>query len=306
MGIKGWFTVFGDSAVKIREQDFKGKCIGIDVSYDIYRASLGMRNMHGLTDSKGTPTLLLNTLLCNIVKYKKLGIKGLVYVFDNPAPNPHKLQENQKRKQARKKAELRMLDCTDSGSQRQQIEKRTFTITDAMINDVKKLLTLFGVAWIVSPSGFEAEHLGAELTKDGIIDSFITSDSDTLLFGGLSMIRRVKKAGQKKCTYEEYILDDVLTDYELTHEQFVHIGVILGSDFANGTKGIGVKTVLKKGLTTELTSEQKKAKDYFLSKCPYAKTDINKESINKEELINWLVTTKLFDKKRITAMLKIF
>ena len=280
MGINGWFKVFGDSALMKKEKDFAEKCIGIDVSYDIYRASLGMKNIKSLTDKNGTPTVLLNTLLCNVVRYKKLGVKGLVYVFDNPKPNPHKSKEAKKRKAARKKAEVKLIDEVHH-EMKEKLEKRTFTITDDMVDDVKQLLTLLGVAWIVAPEGYEAEHLGAELTIHDIIDTFITSDSDTLLFGGKSMTRRVKKKGDKKVSYEEYILDDVLVDYELTREQLVHYGVVLGSDFSDKTKGIGPKTIFKKGLGVKLTDEQEKANSYFLSKCPYNDKMINQNDIKK-------------------------
>jgi flap endonuclease-1 len=304
MGINGWFKVFGDSALVKKEKDFKGKCLGVDVSYDIYRASLGMKNIKSLTDKKGIPTVLLNILLCNVVRYKKLGVKGLVYVFDNPKPNPHKVKEAKKRKEARKKTEAKLIDEAQH-EMKEKLEKRAFTITDDMVRDVKKLLTLLGVAWIVAPEGYEAEHLGAELSIDKVIDTFITSDSDTLLFGGKSMTRRVKKKGEKKVSYEEYNLDDVLVNYELTREQLVHYGVVLGSDFSDKTKGIGPGTILRKGYV-KLTDEQEKAKQYFLSKCPYEDNMIKRDIMDKDTLIKWLVDDKNFNEKRITALLTVF
>lgn len=305
MGIQGWFTVFKDSASIHKEKDFNGKCLGIDVSYDIYRGSLGMKNIKSLTDKDGTPTVLLNTLLCNVVKYKKLKVRGLVYVFDNPVPNIHKVKEQAKRKTARKKAQVQY-DGEERIELKEKLEKRTFAITDEMVNDVKKLLTLLGVAWIVAPENYEAEHLGAELTKDEIIDTFITSDSDTLLFGAKSITRRVKKKGEKKVIYEEYVLDTVLIDYELTREQLVHMGVVLGSDFADKTKGIGPGTILTKGLDVKLTKEQDKAKQYLLSVCEYDVKNIVKGVMDKDTLIQWLVVEKNFNEKRITKLLSVF
>ena len=305
MGINGWFKVYGDSALIRKENYFHGKCLGIDVSYDIYRASLGMKNIKGLTDKNGIPTILLNTLLCNIVRYKKLGVRGLIYVFDNPKPNPRKVKEIKKRKDVRQKAEEKMSEETQQ-EKKQKLEKRTFTITDGMIEDVKKLLSFLGAAWIIAPVGYEAEHLGAELTINNIIDSFITSDSDTLLFGGKSIIRRVKNKGSKKISYEEYNLDKIITDYGLTREQLVHQGVVLGSDFAEKTKGIGPGTVLRKGLETKLTDEQLKAKEYFLTRCPYNDNMIRKDTIDKKELVKWLVEDKNFNEKRIEKLLSIF
>jgi flap endonuclease-1 len=305
MGINGWFKVFGDSHLVVKEKDFKDKCIGIDVSYDIYRASLGMKDIKSLTDKQGIPTVLLNILLCNITRYKKMGVKGLIYVFDNTKPNPLKVKEIKKRSILKKKAEVKLSE-EESVDTKQKLEKRTFTITNDMVDDVKKILTLLGVAWIITPEGYEAEHLGAELAEDNLIDTFITSDSDFLLFGGRSMTRRIKLKGAKKYTYEEYTLDKVLIDYKLTREQMVNLGVILGSDFADKTPGIGVGTILKKGPGVVLNDEQLKAKEYFMSKCPYDNSQINKKKINKTELIRWLVDEKNFNEKRIEKILSAF
>jgi 5'-3' exonuclease len=310
MGINGWFKVFDNSASDKKEKDFNGKRLGIDVSYEIYRASLGMKNIKSLTDKNGIPTVLLNTLLCNVVRYKKLGVRGLIYVFDNPKPNPHKVKEAKKRKVVRKKAEEKLADIESQSNPdketKEKLEKRTFMITSDMIDDVKQLLNLLGVAWIIAPENYEAEHLGAELTIDNMIDTFITSDSDTLLFGGKSMTRRIKKKGSKKVSYEEYTLDDVLVNYEITREQLVHYGVILGSDFSDKTKGIGPGTILKKGPNIKLTNEQEIAKNYFLSKCPYNDDMINKCVMDKKNLILWLVENKNFNEKRINKLLEVF
>ena len=304
MGILGWFNVFGDSGKVIEEKSFNGKSIGVDVSYDIYRASLGMKNIRTLTDRNGVPTVLLNTLLCNVVKYKKLGLSGLIYIFDNPSPNKHKLKEQLKRKNAKKNA-ANKLAAANTSENKERLEKRTFVITSEMIKDVQKLLSMLGVSWIVSPVNYEAEHLGAKMTRDGIIDTFITSDSDALLFGAKSMTRRTKNKTNKKKMYEEYLLDDVLIDYDLTREQLVHLGVVLGSDFAEKTKGIGIKTVLTKGLNVQLTKEQTNAKNYFLSDVPWDTGMINNTKRDKKKLIDWLHMEKGFNKSRITKLTSI-
>lgn len=292
MGVKNWYRVFGDSAVSRTKKYFTGKRIGVDVSYEIYRASLGMQSIGALTDKDGNPTVLLNVLLCNIIKYKKEGAKGLIYVFDNPNPNKLKLNEQAKRTTAKQKAEAELKDA----SNRDQLEKRTFSITGQMIKDVKMLLDLMGVAWIVAPDQFEAEHMGAKLTNVGIIDTFVTSDSDAMMFGCKSMLR---KKGSK---YEEYTLKKVLKDAELTREQFVTCGVVLGCDFAEKTKGIGVKTVLKKGPDVELTDEQLAAKEYFLSECPFDKKMIHRGKKDLDKVVEWLVS-KNFSKERVEKLL---
>jgi flap endonuclease-1 len=270
-----------------------------------------MKNINSLSDKNGLPTIFLNILLCNIARYKKMGVKGLVYVFDNANPNPHKIIETNKRREARNKANTKLsgikndpnnLDC----EMKQKLEKRIFTITSEIVDSAKKLLNLLGVAWIVTPEGYESEHLGAELTIDGIIDTFVTTDTDTLLFGGKSMTRRIKKKGATKYIYEEYILDNVLFDYELTREQLVHLGLVLGCDFAHKTAGIGVCTVLRKGLGVKLTEEQNNAKEYFMSKCPYEVGQIHQDTMDKDGLVQWLVNDKNFNKERIDKLLSAF
>jgi 5'-3' exonuclease len=298
MGTSDWFKIFGDSKVAVKEKDFKGKCLGVDASGELFRGSLGMKNIQTLTDSEGNPTVLLNVLMCNISRYRKLNIKGLLFVFDNPKPNPHKLKERKKRKEAKEKS-IKKLEMKEGNEC--EIERRRFCITNEMVADVKHMLNLLGVAWIEAPHGYEAEHLGAELTKQGIIDSFMSSDSDTLLFGGTSMIRKVK--GEKK--YEEYILANVLEKYKLTHDELIHLGVVMGTDFNEKTRGIGVKTILRKGPSVELTDEQKDAKQYFLKTCPFSKDGIHKEKKNTEKFIEWIVKKKNFNEKRVRKILSL-
>lgn len=299
MGIKNFFDIFGEG-VSIREKDLTGKRIGIDVSYEIYRASLGMKNINTLTDNKGTPTVLLNTLLSNIVKWKKLDIKGLIYVFDNPKPNPNKYIELEKRKATKLKAEKKLeKECNEE--KKCKLEKRTFKITGEMINDVKRLLYLLGVASIEAPEGFEAEHLGAELVSNNTIDYFITTDSDFLVFGGESMLRKINA---KK--YGLYHLSNILEKNNITREELVHLSVILGSDFAEKSKGIGKATIFKKGPGVNLTDQQKKAKEYFLGKCYYDDSMITKSTRDLNKAIDWLVEEKNFNKSRIEKLLSVF
>lgn len=300
MGFGDGFKVFGDSALPFKENDFKNKYIGIDASVLTYEICLGHASMRGLTDKHGNSTVPHNTLVNINSKYHKLGVKGLIYVFDNPKPNPMKIKEQKKRRATMKRAEQKLAECPREDVDR--LEKRTFKITDALIQEIKRVLNLMGIAWVVTPEGYEAEHLGATLCKQRVIDVFVTSDSDALLFGATSIVRRVRSKSKKKI-YEQYLIDNVLTDYELTQEQLVHLGVILGTDFADKTRGIGAKTVLTRGLTVILTDEQKKAKKYFLSDCPFTPDMIHKENANKEVLIEWLVSEKNFNRERLTKVL---
>ena len=307
MGITGLYDVICESAKPFPNKNFAGKRVGVDVSYDIHRASRGMEMVKSLTDATGTKTLFLNTILCNIVGYKKIGVTGLIYVFDSPRPNAIKAAECERRRAVRHCAEKKLVeDAGLNGDRTDMLEKTAFTITGSIIEDVKKLLGLLGVAWIVAPDNFEAEHLGAELTRDGVIDIFVTSDSDAIVFGARTIVRRVKHKGAKKSSLEEYTLDTILEHNKLTREGLAHIAVVLGCDFASKTKGIAAKTVLSRGPTATLTEEQLRAKNYFLSTCPYTMDMIVKSAANITNLVEWLVHDKKFNETRITKMLEVF
>lgn len=300
MGIKGFSKAFGDAKTSGKLQELSGKCVGVDISLAIYRASLGMKNVEGLTDKNGDPTAYLNSLLCTVSKYKKHGIKGLLYIFDAPVNNPIKAAENKKRSDASAKAELAKA-TTVCDKKMESLKKQTFTLTPSMVENAKKLLSLMGVAYITARDGYEAEHLGAQLTIDGILDTIITSDSDAIMFGAKSMYKQIK--GGK---FDVYNVDTILAHYKITRKQLAHAGVVLGCDFAKGVRGIGVKTVLTKGLSAVLTDEQKNARDYFLKKCPYTHDDFVKNVADHDKLTDWLVNDKNFDRGRVTRLLSQF
>lgn len=313
MGVKDFFKIFPYCTIK-DPKELVGLRIGVDVSYDIYRASLGMKSINGLTDTHGNPTVFLNVLLYNVAKYKQLGVLGIIYIFDHPEPNPLKLKENAKRRDTKIKAkdEIKKIketkkddNTTIAKNKTNQLEKRTFSITKEMIDDIKKFLNFLKIPWVVTPKNYEAEHLGAELMKQGIIDTLITSDSDTIMFGGKSMMRKVKKG--TKIKYEEYRMQTILNETKLEHSDLVKAGVLMGNDFNEKTKGIGARTVLKKLNSTKLTKEQEIAYTYFMTKCPFDIKDIHRaDKIDLQSLIKWMVNEKNFNEKRVLLAIKPF
>ena len=73
-------------------------------------------------------------------------------------------------------------------------------------------------------------------------------------------------------------------------------GVMLGSDHAEKSAGIGPKTVLKKYKTATLTESQTNALKVFTT--PYEPVVINKKSLNINELLDWL-ESKNFNRDRM-------
>lgn len=284
MGIKNFFKipVVEQCKKEIKLNELKGKTIAIDIMGDICRSILATS---ALTDKNNNPTIHINVILNNAIKFKKNGINQ-IYVFDSDVRPEIKKEEIEKRKQIREKTSINN-------------DKKITIITPEMIEDIKKLLNYMGITYIIAPDGFEAEHLAAQLNIDNIVDYVYSYDSDVLMFKGPSLIRKVKTK------YYLYELKCILEESKLNYEEFVHMGVSLGSDFAEKVKGIGIKSAVSKGPKTELNEKQIKAKEYFISNCKI-ELNINKKNKDIPELINWLVEDKSFNKQRLEKLFKNF
>jgi hypothetical protein len=196
-------------------------------------------------------------------------------------------------------------------------EKIAFNMKEYFITDVIFMLDMLGITWIECPVGFEAEQLAAFATTDNKIfgvymDYVLTPDVDCLLFGARKMIKR----DIRKKKFFLYELDKLLEEYNITQDELIKVGLVLGCDFADKTPRIGPKTVLKKLDTIILTNKQQEAMDTVFKKT-LSKNDIaliTKHNIDKLsftdsdkylELLDWLQYVKSYNRERIiTAFTK--
>lgn len=107
-------------------------------------------------------------------------------------------------------------------------------VTETMINDVQELLRRFGIPFITAP--MEAEAQCAELLKLGLVDGIITDDSDCFLFGG---DRIYKNMFNQKQYVECYMTSELQRNLGLDQHKLIELGLLLGSDYTEGIKGIG-------------------------------------------------------------------
>ncbi|MEM2537674.1 MAG: flap structure-specific endonuclease, partial [Candidatus Bathyarchaeia archaeon] len=127
------------------------------------------------------------------------------------------------------------------------------SLKDYMAEDSKRLLDLMGIPWIQAPS--EGEAQAAHVVKRGDADYCASQDYDSLLFGAPRLVRNVTISGRRKLPGKNvYIevepevieLEQVLKECEITHEQLIDVGILVGTDFnPEGIKGLGPKTALK-------------------------------------------------------------
>ena len=95
----------------------------------------------------------------------------------------------------------------------------------------------------------EAEGAAAVRCANGEVGAVASQDWDTLLYGAPVMIRNLTSHGTRKfgrvLQAEKVVLADTLAKHKITHEQLVDMGIMIGTDFHPGIKGIGPKTGLK-------------------------------------------------------------
>lgn len=279
-----------DLGEDVKLEDLSGLRICVDASTMIYQALLALQFVSSLTDSSGKPTGHINTIFNKVLMLKKAGVEQ-VWVFDSPSPSKLKEKELQERAKRRENA---------------KDEKQAFKMTGEHVKDIQDLLEHMGILYIVAPPGIEAEQYGALMTQgdDPYCSYMMSGDSDVLLFGGnllRPMTQKSTTGKSKKTVYATYNIKKILSEFDITREQLVTMGVSLGSDFAPKTPRIGptsVHTSLKKNKLV-LTTEQQAAYNYFMSGLETTSAAINKSKYDRQNLISFL-TKRGFNEDRIT------
>jgi len=111
------------------------------------------------------------------------------------------------------------------------------------------LIEYMGIPIVQASS--EGEAQSAYLVENKDAWACASQDYDTLLFGGERLIRnfaisRSKKIRDTTVTLDiEYVsLNKFLNNLRITREQLIDMGILIGTDFFPGIKGIGQKTAL--------------------------------------------------------------
>jgi len=187
-----------------------------------------------------------------------------------------------------------------------QLERQKCELSERTINESKLLLNFLGCTWVEAPETFEAEHMAAQMARDGIVDGVISTDYDTLLFGSPCMYKRYKEKGSSICRFQKWTMSAI----GISRKKLIKASVILGVDFAKKTPRIGPKTVLKKMDSVKLTTEQMEASTVFESECPLKdEYDITFPMNDKKKLndfIDWMVIEKNYSRSRLEKRLSIW
>jgi flap endonuclease-1 len=194
---------------------------------------------------------------------------------------------------------------------------------DGMVKESKQLLGYFGIPYIDAPS--EGEATAAHLTNTGQAYASASQDFDSVLLGAKRLIRNFTNSGRRKIpnrnTYieiEPEIIETVKTleSLQVTKEQLVDIGILIGTDFnPDGFERVGPKTALKmikqhsRLEDIPQIQEQLQKIDYeqirkiFLEPNVAEVDEIIFEQVNYEGITKYLVKERSFSEDRIQSSL---
>ncbi|CAG8543474.1 17784_t:CDS:2 [Dentiscutata erythropus] len=108
-------------------------------------------------------------------------------------------------------------------------------VTWKMYNECRKFLKVWGIPCIVS-EGYEAEALCASLTTHGLADASVSEDTDTILYGEGPVVRKFLT---KREPIQEVSPVKIRKLLNLSHDEFLDLCILCGTDFSGTIRGIG-------------------------------------------------------------------
>ena len=234
-------------------EDFRGKVLAIDAFNAIYQFLAIIRQPDGtpLQDRHGRVTSHLSGLIYRTSNLVAAGIRP-AFVFDGEAPR-RKARTIRARGEIKRRAEAEWREAVEVGDfpRARMKAMQTSRLTSDMVRQSRRLLDLLGVPWVQAPA--EGEAQASAMARAGTAWAVASQDHDALLFGAPVLIKNLAITGRRKLprknvfidvSPEEIPLDATLRDLGVTREQLVDIGILIGTDFNEGVRGIGPKKAL--------------------------------------------------------------
>jgi len=238
----------------IRLADLRGKPLAVDANGELYQFLALIRLPDGtpLRDSQGRITSHLSGLFYRTTRLiADFGV-SLAFVFDGRPP-VEKAAELGRRRAIRERYEAEAAGARRAGDLARAYSKSTMTsrLTTEMIAEAKRLLELMGLPAVQAPS--EAEAQAAHMARKGDVWAAASKDYDALLFGAPRLVRFLTISGReflpatgtfRPITPELIDLQRMLDALGITRVQLVDLGLLVGTDFHPGVRGIGPKKAL--------------------------------------------------------------
>ncbi len=233
--------------------DFSGRVLAIDAFNTLYQFLAIIRQPDGtpLMDHQGLVTSHLSGIIYRISNFVAAGIKP-AFVFDGEPPRL-KAHTIVARGEIKRRAEREWREAVEIGDLATARTKamQTSRLTSEMVDQSKRLLDLLGIPWVQAPA--EGEAQASAMARSGVAYAAASQDFDSLLFGSPRLVKNLAITGRRKLPRkdiyvdvqpEEISLAATLANLGITREQLVDMGLLIGTDFNEGVKGIGPKKAL--------------------------------------------------------------
>ncbi|MBE6495283.1 MAG: flap endonuclease-1 [Methanobrevibacter thaueri] len=291
-------------------KDLEGRVVSIDAFNTLYQflSTIRQRDGRPLTDENGNVTSHLSGILYRNSSMIEKDIKP-IYIFDGQAPEL-KSETQAKRREVREESEKIFKEALKAGDteKARKYAMRSSKLSPEIIESSKKLLTLMGIPYVEAKG--EGEAQAAYLVANGDAYAVASQDYDCLLFGAKRVVRNLA-VNSNLGNLEYYQLDKVLRQLDITREELVDMGILIGTDFCDGMKGIGAKTALKlahKGqlkekiaeLQKESTHDLNEVRDIFLKHNVNTDYKIDWGKPDKDKLIEFMCYEHGFSVERVT------
>jgi len=304
--------------------ELSGRKIAVDAYNTLYQfLSIIRDRMTGelLKDSKGRVTSHLSGLLYRTSNLIEAGIKP-VFVFDGEPP-AFKKKTIEARQAARDEAKKMWQQAVERGEEAIKYAQAASRLTEEMIVSSKKLLEIMGIPWVQAKS--EGEMQCAHMCKKGDVWASASQDYDSILVGSPRLIRNLSISGRRKVPRkEDYVeikpeiieMDKVLQELGITKEQLVIVGILTGTDYAEGVMGVGPKTALKlvaqhKTLEKILENVEwedevpaEEIYDFFLNPPVFDVYSLEWKQVDSEKLIKFMVDEHDFSRERVEKVIE--
>ena len=251
MGIKSLFKIIKSQNQIIdftNINNYKYKKIAIDISIIIYQIVISIRNSgKDYRNNKGELVSHIYGLFNKIISYLEKKIIP-IFVFDGKPPDlKNKTLKNRKKN---KQKAFEKMQQAKTHQERIKYFKRCVVIKKQDLDLCRKLLDLMGVPYVNAPE--EADSQCARLVKEGLADAVATEDMDILTFGSSCILRDFSV---KKRNVIQIKLDKILQHYNITHDQFIKLCILLGCDYFPTISGLSIENILK--LVIEIKDNKK-------------------------------------------------
>ena len=306
-------------------EDLRGRSFAVDgfVVLHQFLALVRARDGQPLMDARGRTTSHLVGLAFRTTRLIADYGMRLAFVFDGRPPQL-KRAEIEKRREIRERFEEEYREAVAAGDYKTAMSKAVMTgrLTGEGIADAKRLLDLLGIPWVQAPS--EGEAQAAYMAARGDVWASNSQDYDSLLFGAPRLVRYITIQGEewlpskgraRKLQPEIIELETLLGTLQISREQLIDLGILVGTDFNRGIRGIGPKTALKllrkHGRLEDLPAEVREQlpgevdaiRDLYLHPPATDNYSLDEKPVQEEELIRFLCDERSFSRERVETVI---